>query len=344
MSNTNTNFVFPVSGNFGRYAEKFWKGEIIPENLSLVLEKAPPFVKGRRDKYHKVTLSSVSKIFRNVKNFESFLNSVIRSSLNEYKRYFETYTDLVKNSSRLSLIRLSTKSRLVIGLGDESVYETSIRLHRNYGVPYIPGSALKGVAKHYAFSILAEEYGDAILRKFSDVKEDVKRRIAKREKISEKDVPEDFYLAVAVIQELFEERFDKLAEISDLKVEIGNEEISVEDLLKIFGTQKQESSIVFLDAFPTPDQLKNKPILELDIMNSHYQPYYQHDEAPGDWYDLKPIFFLTVPAGIEFHFALALRDGKQDLLNKARNLLIKALKEFGVGAKTSLGYGRFREV
>ncbi len=33
---------------------------------------------------------------------------------------------------------MRTKSRLVVGLGDESVYETSIRLHRNYGVPYIP--------------------------------------------------------------------------------------------------------------------------------------------------------------------------------------------------------------
>jgi CRISPR-associated protein Cmr6 len=36
--------------------------------------------------------------------------------------------------------------RMVVGLGAESVLETSIALHRIYGVPYIPGSALKGLA------------------------------------------------------------------------------------------------------------------------------------------------------------------------------------------------------
>ena len=41
------------------------------------------------------------------------------------------------------------KIRMIVGLGIESVYETSITLHRNLGVPYIPGSALKGIANHY---------------------------------------------------------------------------------------------------------------------------------------------------------------------------------------------------
>src|SRR6266852_9534041 len=30
------------------------------------------------------------------------------------------------------------KGRMIVGLGDESVLETSISLHRTYGVPYIP--------------------------------------------------------------------------------------------------------------------------------------------------------------------------------------------------------------
>lgn len=40
--------------------------------------------------------------------------------------------------------------RLVIGLGSASVYETSITLHRNYSIPFIPGSAVKGVVRSYA--------------------------------------------------------------------------------------------------------------------------------------------------------------------------------------------------
>ncbi len=39
--------------------------------------------------------------------------------------------------------------RLAINLGSESVLETSIALHHTYGVPFIPGSALKGLAAHY---------------------------------------------------------------------------------------------------------------------------------------------------------------------------------------------------
>jgi CRISPR-associated protein Cmr6 len=40
--------------------------------------------------------------------------------------------------------------RLVVGLGSESVLETSMTLHHVYGFPYIPASAIKGIARAYA--------------------------------------------------------------------------------------------------------------------------------------------------------------------------------------------------
>jgi len=39
--------------------------------------------------------------------------------------------------------------RLVVGLGGESVYETSMTLHHVYGTPYIPGSSVKGVVRSW---------------------------------------------------------------------------------------------------------------------------------------------------------------------------------------------------
>jgi CRISPR-associated protein Cmr6 len=45
---------------------------------------------------------------------------------------------------------------MVVGLGAEGVLETAISLHRTYGVPYIPGSALKGLAAAYAHQRLAD--------------------------------------------------------------------------------------------------------------------------------------------------------------------------------------------
>ena len=48
------------------------------------------------------------------------------------------------------------QGRLAIGLGDESVVETAITLHHTYGVPYIPGSALKGLAASFAHQHLGD--------------------------------------------------------------------------------------------------------------------------------------------------------------------------------------------
>jgi CRISPR-associated protein Cmr6 len=47
--------------------------------------------------------------------------------------------------------------RLSVNLGSEAVLETSIALHRTYGVPYIPGSALKGLAAHYVLNYQDKE-------------------------------------------------------------------------------------------------------------------------------------------------------------------------------------------
>ncbi len=46
--------------------------------------------------------------------------------------------------------------RLIVGIGHESVYEVSITLHHIYGIPYIPGQAVKGVTRSW---IITEVFG-----------------------------------------------------------------------------------------------------------------------------------------------------------------------------------------
>lgn len=55
-------------------------------------------------------------------------------------------------------LKTSSGSRLIVGLGTASPIETGITLHHTYGVPIIPGSALKGITAHYCQSVYA---GDA---------------------------------------------------------------------------------------------------------------------------------------------------------------------------------------
>ncbi len=74
------------------------------------------------------------------------------------------YKDIEKLNLKFSeLIELKTNYRLVIG-SEQSIYETSIRLHHIYGIPYIPASAIKGVVRSYyileKFANKLEEYKD----------------------------------------------------------------------------------------------------------------------------------------------------------------------------------------
>lgn len=67
----------------------------------------------------------------------------------EYAEFYRRW------SAALSLCQAEMREarvqgRMVVGLGEESVLETSVTLHHTYGVPYIPGSALKGLAASYA--------------------------------------------------------------------------------------------------------------------------------------------------------------------------------------------------
>ena len=295
---------------------RYWDGI---ENISLQLNKFVPFIEEKRG----------SGIYKPRIDYFRYKKLPSRA-VEDYKKFYQLQRNLWESKLResgvdpkfLDELRLSTRSRLIVGLGDESVYETSIRLHRNYGVPFIPGSALKGVAKHFAVYNITDENYKFLSNKFGE---------------------EDFFRLAGSVQKLLEEPDDRRVEnLKSLSFKLSNVEVSFKELRAIFGTQKREGSVIFFDAFPTPEQLNQVPILELDIINPHYQPYYQHGDPPGDWYFPTPIFFLTVPKGVEFQFAIAPRDDVgRELLNKTKMILISALREFGIGAKTSLGYGHF---
>ncbi|MDH7477717.1 MAG: type III-B CRISPR module RAMP protein Cmr6 [Candidatus Bathyarchaeota archaeon] len=112
--------------------------------------------------------------------------------------------------------------------------------------------------------------------------------------------------------------------------------ISEAEAAKIFGRQDKKGEVMFFDALPIIDQKRD--FIVLDVMNVHYGDYYQKGEAPGDWMNPNPVFFLTVE-GVKFRFTVASKDEK--LKEKAVELLKEAVSTMGIGAKTSAGYGYF---
>lgn len=108
---------------------------------------------------------------------------------------------------------------------------------------------------------------------------------------------------------------------------------------KVFGTQERAGAVIFFDALPLPSTIT----FELDIMNPHYSKYYGEGKYPTNDQDPIPVMFLTV-ARTTFAFALAPRSaGDHQYVQQVKEWLQKALKNYGIGGKTSAGYGYFMD-
>ena len=256
-------------------------------------------------------------VIKNSKLKKNFLFAVTNKTLP--KELQNIFMSLVKKIQKelISLTALgfqtvinqpfTTNSRLIIGLGTDSVLETSLTLHKIFGIPYIPATALKGVVRAVKFWNLVKA-----------------KDIASNEK------------SLKVFQEKF----------------YGELETSDEDTFKaqlLFGAKNFKGLLLFLDAFP---EINNENLFDVDIMNVHYPDYYSKNEPPGDWQQPKPIFFLTVKEEIKFHIAVLFDQYRHERLPKEYkkldlnnlqtelvDLVSTALSEFGIGAKTRVGYG-----
>ncbi len=199
-------------------------------------------------------------------------SSLINKSLKETKARRKALLD----ASGGQPFVIKTTWRFVSGLGMGHPYEAGFIWHRTLGVPYLPGSSIKGMMRAWA-----EQWADP--------------------------------------------------------------KVDVKDLLG--DTEKQiPGCLIIFDALPTAC-----PTLELDIMNPHYAPYYEHPHdpnyPPADYYSPRPIYFLAVAANQEFEFAIAHRKPKEinsdEEVKRGIALLEKALSTIGAGGKTAVGYGQF---
>ncbi|MCC6953004.1 MAG: type III-B CRISPR module RAMP protein Cmr6 [Deltaproteobacteria bacterium] len=101
---------------------------------------------------------------------------------------------------------------------------------------------------------------------------------------------------------------------------------------------KAHGEVTFFDAIPN----RRLTHLEIDAANCHYPEYYSSGVAPADDQQPEVEYFLAIPAGTEFLFAIGsdATDSAQ-LIAGAMKLLDEVLSQTGLGSHTSNGYGRF---
>jgi CRISPR-associated protein Cmr6 len=342
------------------------------DNYALKLNKAVNFFKNKElesafesnDNFKELEKVLYKSEFKdkqkNLKNFNIDFNFQNWNKENSdlikkiYTRHLDNANSLL-GESNVTKFELSPDWRMALGLGNESVYETSITLHHIYGIPYIPASAIKGITRSWIITnCFQNKEKDAIQNQiFCDM-------FGCSEFVSYKD-----------------ENGKKQNQPSYYAIQEPN----------IGGTR--EGKIIFFDAFPT-----SAPNIEPDIMNNHYSDYYdgKGSKPPADYYNPNPIFFLTVKNREEngkevpckFRFIIGYKnklapimqnaseqissnlkqllffkkiiDGRErsvcyfpgmnqdsstklTLLELTKAWLKLALTEHGIGAKTAVGYG-----
>lgn len=255
---------------------------------------------------NKINKSLLINKFTNVFNISSQYR-VNPKEENIINRVIPDQIKLIKSNlgNRFIWLKLyeELNDKLIIGLGGQSVFETDITLHHTYGIPYIPGSALKGVLRNY----IIQEYCNE----------------------SEKEANEKQWF------------------------------------VKIFGgkNDKGESvqgKVIFMDSFPCNTNF----IIKRDIMTPHHSDYYSSEgeniQLPLDSDEPTPIPFLVVQnkGGNErvlFQINIAIdksiaedeleavgKENQKNITTFIEEALKEALRFYGIGAKTSVGYGYFK--
>lgn len=189
-------------------------------------------------------------------------------------------------------------ARLIVNAANGMLENAGLSLHRTFGYPYIPGSAVKGVTRHAAWSDWNET------------------------------VPDD--------QALKDSKALSIAAVFGYPT--NDKELDAY-LKKLRGDKAVAGNVCFYPAEPTEGKIE----CEVDILNVHHRDYYARkrkvatdDENPNLCY------FPVVKAGQKFRFAIRRMGGiSAEDFRLAQKWLKEGLSLFGIGAKTSAGYGWF---
>ena len=215
-------------------------------------------------------------------------------------------------------------SPFVTGLGIDHPIENGFAFLSPYGIPYYPGSSVKGVLRKAALELIDEQQGPWDIVHFWHLF-GFDKKVLNNEKFAARCDSDDIRSYSQSVQLLN----------SDITKESARENVHVRGILS------------FWDVIPNVPLGKS---LTIEIMNPHLSSYYRGEGSPSEESNPVPIPFLTVPVGSTFNFHVKcdlirlkhlspqLHTGSlwKELLDAAFDRLFSWI---GVGAKTSVGYG-----
>ncbi|MGH8479280.1 MAG: type III-B CRISPR module RAMP protein Cmr6 [Gammaproteobacteria bacterium] len=201
--------------------------------------------------------------------------------------------------------QVEATGRLLIGHGNPAPTEVGLTLHHVYGVPVLPGTALKGLLNHYLAS-----WGKHVDLGWKGVKYDEKGRPV--------GAPGAYHGA--------------LFGVPNLPLGEGREQ------------EGRSGRLVFEDAWLIPGD-DDRPLCADVLTPHQEDYYRNFGaEPPNDWTDPNPVTFLTVKPKTRFLLAISPLDPDPKGADLAMSHLLDVLDRWGIGAKSRAGYGRLRRV
>ncbi len=222
-------------------------------------------------------------------------------------------------TDRILVLPAQSTAPFTTGLGNEHPLENGFAFLNPYGLPYLPGSGIKGVLRQAARQLADSEWGET------------------RGWTADKRYP-------LTVQQGQQRR---------PVLDAGNNPVMLSVLDVLFGyetdageTTHVRGALSFWDVIP---QIKGNN-LTVDIMTPHQGHYYQKGETPHESGQPIPVSYLTIPPGSGFSFhvvcdlAHLTRLAPELAANQTWKTLLQhafthAFQWLGFGAKTAVGYG-----
>jgi CRISPR-associated protein Cmr6 len=237
------------------------------------------------------------------------------------------------------------QSRLIVGLGGKGPLEFGLTIQFVTGLPIIPGSAVKGIARTFALLSLAEELDIPVT--------DPAAAQSQGDQTNHKDAPLALFEAVLLAsgekaQDTALDELNSSLESRQLaKVSADKLGDKAKLFRRVFGSTESSGECVFFDAVVAQVPPEGT-LFEVDVMTPHFADYYSNPSvAPHDALEPNPVNFLAVRRDTTFAFAVRLRRAASDdkvvkqVVKQAEMWLRDGLEILGAGAKTAAGYGAF---
>jgi CRISPR-associated protein Cmr6 len=291
---------YPYSKDLQDAAGSFFKG-----NFSLWLNKLIPLNNERNCKAcdkqgnDKEAVQYYESKYNELKT-EATLQKLIAEKHESLEHYCKIYE---KAGYKIIYFNAALKSPLITGIGQTHPNEVGMVFDHTIGIPYIPASSVKGIAR---FAHMLELIKSDDLFDYTD---------------SDKDGE---YIVESNLKTLIPAIFGGDAD----EEKAGKKK-----------TKKLKGKVIFLDAYP--DNIPDLHVDIMNPHYGEYYSDDKNKIPPADYLDPTPIKFLTVKPGTIFRFKALVSKDSDFLLEPLKTAFQNALEDEGVGAKTAVGYGRF---